>query len=304
MQDKIYDVVIIGAGPAGLAAAIYGCRAGLSLVVIDENPIHGGQVLSTNVIDNYPGLPGILGVELGDSLGLHALGLGTHFITGRVTEILPQEPGFIIRIFGQAESIAASAVILATGATPAILGVPGETELAGAGVSYCATCDGAFMAGAEVAVVGGGDTAVSDAIYLARICRRVHLIHRRGTFRAAAALVTEMSQIDNIVTHMDTVVEAIVGTVSVQGVRVKNVKTDCQETLPLEGVFIAVGTAPQTALVRELARCDEAGFVIAGEDCVTSLPGLYAAGDIRKKPLRQIVTAVADGANAVASLMQ
>lgn len=292
----MYDLIIIGSGPAGLSAAVYGKRAGLKLLVLEKNPMSGGQVLNTYEVDNYLGMPGINGFDMGMQFRQHADGLGVEFREAEVSAIEDKGDRKIIRT--DQEELEAKAVILATGAVHAHLDVPGEEELSGMGVSYCATCDGAFFKGKIVAVVGGGDVALEDAIYLARTCEKVYLIHRRDELRGAAVLQEELKALPNVEILYSQVVEEILGEDAVEGLRIRNLKTDETSELSVAGVFIAVGIRPGTELVRELTACDEGGYVLAGEDCATQIPGLYAAGDVRKKPVRQIVTAVSDGANA------
>lgn len=292
----MYDLIIIGSGPAGLSAAVYGKRAGLNLLVLEKNPMSGGQVLNTYEVDNYLGMPGINGFDMGMQFRQHADSLGVEFREAEVTAIEDKGDRKIVRT--DQEELETKAVILATGAVHAHLGVPGEEELSGMGVSYCATCDGAFFKGRTVAVVGGGDVALEDAIYLARSCEKVYLLHRRDELRGAAVLQEELKALSNVEILYSHVVEEILGEDSVEGLRIRNLKTDETSELSAAGVFVAVGIRPGTELVRELTACDEGGYVLAGEDCATQIPGLYAAGDVRKKPVRQIVTAVADGANA------
>ena len=292
----MYDLIIIGSGPAGLSAAVYGKRAGLNLLVLEKNPMSGGQVLNTYEVDNYLGMPGMNGFDMGMQFRQHADKLGVEFREAEVTEIRDMGNKKIVQTDG--EALETKSVILATGAVHAHLGVPGEEELAGMGVSYCATCDGAFFRGRTVAVVGGGDVALEDAIYLARTSEKVYLIHRRDELRGAMVLQEELKSLPNVEILYSHVVEEIQGEDAVEGVLIKNLKTEETSVLPVAGVFVAVGIRPGTELVRELTVCDEGGYVLAGEDCATQMPGLYAAGDVRKKPIRQIVTAVADGANA------
>lgn len=292
----MYDLIIIGSGPAGLSAAVYGKRAGLNLLVLEKNPMSGGQVLNTYEVDNYLGMPGMNGFDMGMQFRQHADKLGVEFREAEVSKI--QDLGNKKIVQADGEALETKSVILATGAVHAHLGVPGEEELAGMGVSYCATCDGAFFRGRTVAVVGGGDVALEDAIYLARTSEKVYLLHRRDALRGAMVLQEELKSLPNVEILYSHVVEEIQGEDAVEGVRIKNLKTGENLVLPVAGVFVAVGIRPETELVRELTACDEGGYVLAGEDCATQVPGLYAAGDVRKKPIRQIVTAVADGANA------
>ncbi len=292
----MYDLIIIGSGPAGLSAAIYAKRAGLELLVLEKAPMSGGQVLNTYEVDNYLGMPGMNGFDMGMKFREHADKLGIDFQEAQVRSLTVRDG---VKVIGTDDGeLEAKTVILATGAVHAHLGVPGEEELAGVGVSYCATCDGAFFRGKTVAVAGGGDVALEDAIYLARFCKKVYLIHRRDEFRGARVLQEELKKLENVeILYSCTVEEIRVGE-CVESLLVRNVKTEELSELQADGIFVAVGIRPSTELVRELAECDEAGYVLAGEDCATNIPGLYAAGDVRKKPVRQIITAVADGANA------
>lgn len=292
----MYDLIIIGSGPAGLSAAVYGKRAGLELLVLEKAPMSGGQILNTYEVDNYLGMPGMNGFDMGMQFREHADRLGVEFREAQVLALTDRDGRKIVRTDGG--ELEAKAVILASGAVHALLGVPGEEEFSGKGVSYCATCDGAFFRGKTVAVAGGGDVALEDAIFLARVCSKVYLIHRRDELRGAKVLQEELRRQENVETLYSCTVEEISGGSAVESLRIRRLKTGESEELKADGLFIAVGIRPNTELVRDIAACDEGGYVLAGEDCATSLPGLYAAGDVRKKPLRQIVTAVADGANA------
>lgn len=292
------DVIIIGSGPAGLAAAIYAMRAGLQTLVIEKQPMSGGQILNTVDVDNYPGLPGIGGFELGMSFREHAEKLGAQFETAEVTAIEAAAEKEKIVVTAK-ESYRCRTIVLAMGATHRMLGVPGEEALRGMGVSYCATCDGAFFRGKTVAVIGGGDVALEDALFLARGCEKVYLIHRRDELRGARSLQQRVFDTPNIEIIWDSIVESIDGEDMVKMLQIRNKKTNQQTSLALQGVFIAVGITPDTGLVSDLVACDAGGYVCADETCVTSIPGIFAAGDLRTKKLRQIVTAVADGANAI-----
>ena len=294
------DVIIIGSGPAGLSAAIYAMRAGLETLVIEKQPMSGGQVLNTVDVDNYPGLPGIGGFELGMSFREHAQKLGARFETAEVLAIEAAAEKEKIVVTDK-ESYQCRTIVLAMGATHRMLGVPGEEALRGMGVSYCATCDGAFFRGKTVAVIGGGDVALEDALFLARGCEKVYLIHRRDALRGARSLQQKVFDTPNIEVIWDSVVDSIDGEGMVQMLQIRNKKTNEKTALSLQGVFIAVGITPDTGLVQGLVDCDEAGYVRADETCVTNVPGVFAAGDLRTKKLRQIVTAVADGANAITS---
>lgn len=292
----MYDLIIIGSGPAGLSAAVYGKRAGLNLLVLEKAPMSGGQVLNTYEVDNYLGMPGMNGFDMGMKFREHADKLGVEFREADVLSLNDRDGIKVVKT--NEEELEARAVILATGAVHARLGVPGEEELSGMGVSYCATCDGAFFRGKTVAVVGGGDVALEDAIYLARTCEKVYLIHRRDELRGARVLQGELKRLANVEILYSCTVEEIQGGDGVEKLRVKNVKTGETFDLNAAGIFIAVGIRPNTELVRDMVDCDEGGYILAGEDCATNVPGLFAAGDVRKKPIRQIITAVADGANA------
>lgn len=300
MGINMYDLIIIGSGPAGLSAAVYGRRAGLHLLVIEEKPMSGGQVLNTYEVDNYLGLSGINGFDMGMKFKEHADAAGTEYETAAVTAIV--DGGHVKQVeTAGGTTYESRALILATGAEHASLGVEGEETFRGKGVSYCATCDGAFFKGRDVAVVGGGDVAAEDAIYLARMCRKVFLIHRRDSLRAARSLQDRLMSCDNVEVLWNRTVSSIYGSDLVEGVKLEHVAEHKQEELPVEGVFIAVGMHPNTQAFRDNVSCDGRGYVIAGEDCVTNVPGIFAAGDIRTKQVRQIVTAVADGACAIAS---
>ena len=293
------DLIIIGSGPAGLTAAIYAMRAKLDTLVIEQNFMSGGQVINTYEIENYPALPGISGMDLSIKMREHAESLGAAFVTETVTKLALG--GNIKTVITDKNVYEAKTVILAMGATHRKLGVRGEDELAGLGVSYCATCDGAFYKGSDVAVIGGGDVAVEDAIYLARICRKVYVIHRRDELRAAKALQDHLLSLENVEMVWDSVTDALEGENQVGAVRIHNVKTEESRCLHIDGVFIAVGIEPNTSLVEEQIELSRNGYILAGENCESSVEGVYAVGDIRMKPLRQIITACADGANAVAS---
>ena len=300
------DLIIIGSGPAGLSAAVYGKRAGLDLCVVEKSPMSGGQILNTYEVDNYLGMPGMGGFEMGMQFRDHADRMNVEFLDAEVIGMEAVEKdadsAASYKVHTTEGVLEAKTILLATGAVHAHLGVLGEEEFSGRGVSYCATCDGAFFRGKTVAVVGGGDVALEDAIYLARFCRKVFLIHRRDELRGAKILQEELMSKENVEILYSHTVQEIRGTDLVTGVLLNDVKTGAVKELALDGVFVAVGIIPNTGLVNELVACDEGGYVIAGEDCVTDVPGIFVAGDARKKPLRQIVTAVADGANAVTSI--
>lgn len=299
-MDEIYDLIIVGSGPAGLTAAIYAMRAKLNTLVIEESGVSGGQVLTTYDVDNYPGMPGISGYDLAMKMKEHADKLGSRYAEGTVLEI--KEEGALKTIVTSNGNYAARAVIIATGATHAKLLVPGEEEFAGMGVSYCATCDGAFFKNKITAVVGGGDVAVEDAIFLARFCEKVYLIHRRNELRAAGILQDALKATPKIEMIWDSTVTGIQGTEQVDGITIKNVKTNAEKKLKVNGVFVAVGIHPNTEAYRSLLKTNQGGYIVADETGVTNIPGIFVAGDARSKQLRQIVTAVSDGANAVTSV--
>lgn len=296
----MYDVIVIGTGPAGLAAAIYGTRAKLNMLVLEQNFMSGGQVVNTYEVDNYPGLPGISGMDLSLKFREHAEKLGMEFLRAKVNKITVGENG-IKTVEAENQTYETKTVILATGAHHRLLNVPGEESLSGMGVSYCATCDGAFYKGSDVAVIGGGDVAVEDAIFLARGCRKVYVVHRRNELRAAKSLQEKLFSLPNVEMVWDSAVESIEGEEQVEAVRLKQLKDGSSRTLQVDGVFVAVGITPDSDLLKGIAEMDENGYIAADETCETSVPGIYAAGDVRKKPLRQIITAAADGANAITS---
>lgn len=334
-MKEIYDLVIIGSGPAGLAAAIYAQRARLHTLVIEKEMMSGGQVLTTYEVDNYPGLPGINGFDLGMQMRAHADKLEAAFTTDQVQRIelvsaaevqeLREGEGLQSdgqtrddqadeslqaaelqadcwkRIVGAENTYLTKTVIIASGATHSKLGVPGEDRLAGMGISYCATCDGAFFRGKITAVVGGGDVALEDTIFLARMCEHVYLIHRRDTLRGARSLQEKVFALDNVTILWDTAVEEILGSEQVEALKLVNKKTGETSQLSVDGVFLAVGITPNSQPYEGLLEMDR-GYIQADETCATSVDGIYAAGDVRTKALRQIVTAVSDGANAVTSV--
>ncbi len=295
----MFDVIIIGSGAAGLSAAVYAKRAGLDLLVLEKSPMSGGQILNTYEVDNYLGLPGINGFDMGMKFREHADKLEVPFKEAEVLEIKDLGDKKVVRT--AKEELEAKTVILATGAHHALLGVPGEDKLSGMGVSYCATCDGAFFRKKVVAVVGGGDVALEDAIYLARTSAKVYLIHRRDELRGTKVLQEELMGMENVEILYSHVVKEICGEERVEKLVLEDVKTGEKKDLVVNGVFIAVGIHPDSELVKGLVEMDGAGYVIADETCATSVSGIFAAGDVRKKPIRQIVTAVADGANAATS---
>lgn len=299
-MDKLYDLIIIGGGPAGLSAAVYAKRAKLDILVIERAPIAGGQILNTSEVDNYLGLPGINGFELGMKFKEHAERFDITFTDGDIASVDFNGKEKVVNT--DKASYRAKSVLIATGAAHRHLGVSGEEELQGMGVSYCATCDGMFFKGRITAVVGGGDVAVEDAIFLARMCEKVYVIHRREEFRAAKVLVDALKNCPNVEFVLDSTVEQIEGEDQVEAITVKNVNSGDTKKLSVDGVFIAVGMLPNTECFKGSVGMDKTGYIIAGEEGVTDTEGVFVAGDVRTKMLRQIVTAVSDGANAIFSI--
>ena len=296
----MYDVIILGSGPAGLSAAVYAQRARLNTLVIEEKPLSGGQILDTYEVDNYPGLPGISGFELGQKFREHADRLGTEFVNEQVQEIKDQKDMKLV--VTEKKTYETRTLILATGARHRKLSVPGEDKYIGKGVSYCATCDGAFFRDKTVAVAGGGDVALEDALVLARGSEKVYLIHRRDEFRGARILQERVRETENIELILSSEVREIRGEEQVSSVLLHNKKEDTEHELEVQGIFIAVGISPNTTALDNVIEQDEQGYIVAGEDTRTSIPGIFAAGDVRTKQLRQVITAAADGANAVTSV--
>ena len=301
MDEKIYDLIIVGAGPAGLTAAIYALRAGLHTLLLEKNFVSGGQTASTYEVDNYPGLPGISGAEFGQKIRSHADQLGLVSERVNVKEIHVEEDGTKV-IRTRKKDFQARTVLLAVGARHRLLGAKGEERLSGMGISYCATCDGAFYKDQTVAVVGGGNVAVEDAIFLAKICKMVYVVHRRDQLRADDILQKRLFQFPNVVFCWNQVCEEIQGEERVEAILLKNVKDGSSQRVKVDGVFVAVGIHPNSEPYQGLVDMDEGGYIVAGEDGKTNMPGIFAAGDVRTKKLRQIITAASDGANAVSSV--
>lgn len=292
----LYDVIVIGGGPGGYTAALYAARANLSVAILEKlSP--GGQMGTTDVIDNYPGFPqGVNGFELAMQMKEGAERFGAQTQLAEVTQV--ELAGQVKTVHTSGGDYQARTVVLATGAHPRELGLPGERELRGRGVSYCATCDGMFYRGKTVVVVGGGNTAVSDVLYLSRLCEKVYLVHRRDTLRASKVYLDPLQKAENVEFVWDSEVKQLLRDQAVTGVRVRNKKTGEERDIPCGGVFVAVGYLPNTELYRGQVELDEAGYVLADETTQTNLPGVFAVGDLRKKPLRQVVTAASDGAVA------
>lgn len=291
------DVCIIGSGPAGLSAAVYAVRANLSAVVIEKEYEGTGQIAESGQVDNYLGFPGICGYDLGEAFRNHAIKLGVSFLEQEVTAIEKEEDQLFKISLGDGSLVEAKAVIYAGGASPRRANIPGEKEYVGKGLSYCAICDGSFYRGKKVAVLGGGDTALDDALFLADLCEEVSIIHRRKEFRGAAATVEKLKEKANVSFVLEHQVIKIIGEEKLTGVVLED-----GSSLAVDGVFVAYGSIPRTDLLKDLVELDVAGYVKADETGATSLAGLYVAGDARTKKLRQVVTAVSDGANAATAV--
>lgn len=300
MDKTIRDVVIIGAGAAGLTAGMYARRSNLDAVLL-EKLMPGGQAAMTAFVENYPAFPdGISGYELMDNMRRQAENFGLETTTTEVRRIEP-DAGAPFRIITAGDELFTRSIIVCTGVRPRFLGVPGEREFFGKGVSTCATCDGSFYRDMEVAVIGGGDSALDEGLYLTRFASTVHIIHRRDQFRAIHALVRKAEENPKIRFHLDTVVTAVNGTEFVENLSLRNVKTGAESILPVAGVFLYVGLIPNSEMFGGILALNENGFITADRDLMTSVPGIFVAGDVRDTPLRQIVTAAADGALAAYS---
>ena len=295
-MPQVYDVLVIGGGPGGYTAALYAARANLSVMVL-EKLTPGGQMGTTDVIDNYPGFPeGVGGFELALQMQKGAQRFGAQT---QLSEVISVELGGTVKqVRTQDGTYQARTVVLASGAHPRELGLPGEQELRGRGVSYCATCDGMFYRGKTVAVVGGGNTAVSDVLYLSRLCQKVYLIHRRDQLRASKVYLDPLQQAENVEFVWDSQVQELLYGDMLTGVQVRHKKTGELREIPCDGLFVAVGHVPNTELYQGQVELDQAGYVLADETTRTNLPGVFAVGDLRKKPLRQVITAASDGAVA------
>lgn len=298
-KNKMYDVIIIGSGPAGLSAAIYAQRAKLKTAVIEKEFMGTGQIAESSRVDNYPGLFGESGYDLGEKFRNHAESVGTEFVEAEVSEIKPENNAYRV-IFSDGNALETKTVIYAAGTKRRKLDIKGEQEFSGKGISYCAVCDGAFYEGKSVAVIGGGDTALSDAVYLSEIAEKVYIIHRRDAFRASESLQEKVKNTPNIELILNAVPNEFFGEKLLEGI--KYIHNGEEKTLRVSGSFTAIGSIPNSDLLKVIAELDINGYIIAGEDGITSAKGIFAAGDARTKKLRQVITAASDGANCVESV--
>jgi thioredoxin reductase (NADPH) len=293
MTSWDYDLIIIGGGPAGLTAGIYAGRARLCALLL-EKLIHGGQMMTTDVVENYPGFPeGITGFELSDRMRKQAERFKLLIKNAEVLELIPGKPLHTVVL--EDRRLTTPAIIIASGAKYKRLGVPGEDKLTGHGVSFCATCDGALYRGQEVAMVGGGDNALTEILFLERFAKKIHLIHRRDQFRACKYLQERVLEMEKVQVHLDTVVTECKGQSELEALELRQVKTGVTSTLPVTGAFIAIGMEPNTAWLGDLLPLDKWGFILTDPAMGTKIPGVFAAGDVRSKWERQISTAVGDG---------
>lgn len=295
------DVLIIGSGPAGLAAAIYTGRAMLSTVICERDYMSTGQIVESDCIDNYPGLPNIEGYELGEKFKAHAQAYGTEFIEDEVIKIEKSANCSFVIKFKSDNLLSVKAIIYAAGASHRKLGIDGEFALRGAGVSYCAVCDGAFFKDKTTVVIGGGDTALGDALLLSKICKQVFVIYRGEKLRAAKSLQNKANDTVNIDIIYNAIPTSFNGDKHLSSISLKNTKTGKTAELNAEGAFIAIGSNPNSQILKGLVELDKSGYVVADETGKTSVSGIFVAGDVRTKALRQVVTAVSDGANAAIS---
>lgn len=303
----MYDILIAGGGTAGLSAAIYGVRAGKKVIVFEQKN-YGGQIVNSKEIVNYPGIAKISGFEFAKSLYDQAVGLGAEYRSGKVVDIVraeekkPDGRGHLLATVqkgdGSRETYEAQTIILATGAKNRPLGIKGEEKLTGAGISYCATCDGMFFRGKDVAVVGGGNTALEDAMFLSGYCRTVTLIHRRDEFRGEEKLLDSLREKENVTFVLSAVVEELMGENALEGIKIRNTVTGEITELAVSGLFVAIGQMPDNEDFDHVVKLDDKGYIVAGEDCQTESQGIFTAGDCRTKSVRQLATAASDGAVA------
>ena len=295
------DIIIIGAGTAGLTAAVYALRAGKSVLVLEQGT-YGGQIVNTPKVENYPGIEQISGYEFASGLFKQAEKLGMEYRNEKVLRVRLEGTCKIVETEGQIYQ--AKALVLATGAKNRPLGVEKEEEFTGRGVSYCATCDGMFFRGKKVAVVGGGNTALEDAAFLSNYCERVYVVHRREEFRGEDKLVKELEQKENVEFLLNKTVQALEGDIALRAVTLRDKNSGEESRLEISGLFVAIGQMPENGIFADLVELDEGGYIAAGEDCRTSVEGIFAAGDCRKKAVRQLTTAAADGAVAALGAAQ
>jgi len=291
----MYDMIIVGAGPAGLSAAIYGVRAGKSVLVLEADS-YGGQIINTPEIENYPAIKHISGYDFATNLYEQAIDLGAEIKFEKVLEI--KSENHEKKVITDSNQYDGKTIILATGAKSRTLGLDREKELVGRGVSYCATCDGGFFKGKEVAINGGGSTALEEALYLSSICAKVYLIHRRDSFRGEEKILQALREKQNVEFVLNSSIKELIGDNKIKGIVVQNIETGTKITIPISGLFIAIGQIPENGTFDNLINLDKGGYISATEDCKTNIEGIFVAGDTRTKRVRQLTTAASDGAVA------
>ena len=291
----MYDMIIVGAGPAGLSAAIYGVRAGKSVLVLEADS-YGGQIINTPEIENYPAIKHISGYDFATNLYEQAIDLGAEIKFEKVLEI--KSENHEKKVITDSNQYDGKTIILATGAKSRTLGLDREKELVGRGVSYCATCDGGFFKGKEVAINGGGSTALEEALYLSSICAKVYLIHRRDSFRGEEKILQALREKQNVEFVLNSSIKELIGDNKIKGIVVQNIETGTKTTIPISGLFIAIGQIPENGTFANLINLDKGGYISATEDCKTNIEGIFVAGDTRTKRVRQLTTAASDGAVA------
>ncbi|HKM04367.1 MAG TPA: thioredoxin-disulfide reductase [Lachnospiraceae bacterium] len=291
----MYDIIIVGAGTAGLSAAIYGVRAGKSVLILEENT-YGGQIINSAEVENYPGIKRISGYEFATNLYEQAIDLGAKIEYEKVVKI--KENGNSKTVITLKKEYECKSIILATGAKNRPLGLSREDELVGAGISYCATCDGAFFRGKDVGVAGGGNTALEDAMFLSAYCNKVYIVHRRDSFRGEEKLVASLKKKENVEFVLNSNIIKLVGGDRIEGILVQDKDTKKEKLIPISGLFIAIGQIPENSCFEEIIDLDQGGYIMAVEDCKTKVDGIFTAGDCRTKKVRQLATAAADGAVA------